>query len=148
METLFKEKRCLGCKKIKSLNEFGYHIRNKNFKSRCKECLRKEKKVYIEKNREQYLVSQSFSQLKQNYGITKEEYENRMKSQGGKCAICSAETPQQKNIKRFSVDHCHKTKQVRGLLCSPCNRGLGCFYDNISNLEKAIEYLRCYQEGL
>ena len=148
METLFKEKRCLVCKKIKSLNEFGFHKRDKNFKSRCKECLRKEQKVYIEKNREQYLVSQSFSQLKQNYGITKEKYEDKIKSQDGKCAICSAETPQQKNIKRFSVDHCHKTKQVRGLLCSPCNKGLGCFYDNISNLEKAIEYLRCYQEGL
>jgi hypothetical protein len=148
METLFKEKQCLVCKKIKSLNEFGFHKRDKNFKSRCKECLRKEQKVYIEKNREQYLVSQSFSQLKQNYGITKEEYEDKIKSQDGKCAICSAETPQQKNIKRFSVDHCHKTKQVRGLLCSPCNKGLGCFYDNISNLEKAVEYLRCYQEGL
>ena len=148
METLFKEKRCLGCKKIKSLNEFRYHNGNKNFVSRCKECAKKEQKAYIEKNREKYLISQSFSQLKQTYGITKEEYETRMKNQGGKCAICSAETPQQKNIKRFSVDHCHKTKQVRGLLCSSCNRGLGYFYDNISILEKAVEYLRPYSKDL
>ena len=142
METLFEEKQCLGCKEIKSLNEFRYHSRNKNFISRCKECAKKERKAYIEKNREQYLVAQSFSKLKQTYGITKEEYDNRIKNQRGKCAICSSETPQQKNIKRFSVDHCHKTKQIRGLLCSPCNRGLGCFFDNILNLEKAIEYLR------
>ena len=148
MKTLPKEKQCLGCKEIKSLNEFGFHKRDKNFRSRCKECAIKERKTYIEKNREQYLATQSFSKLKQTYGITKEEYDNRIKNQDGKCAICSAETPQQTNIKRFVVDHCHKTKQVRGLLCSPCNRGLGCFFDNVSNLEKAVEYLRCHSKDL
>ena len=148
MEIPSDEKQCLGCKKIKNLDKFGFHSRDKNFRSRCKECAKNEYKAYVERNREQYLISQSFSQLKKIYGITKEEYENKLKSQNNKCAICSAETPQQKNIKRFSVDHCHKTTQVRGLLCSPCNKGLGCFFDNISILEKAVEYLRYYSEDL
>jgi hypothetical protein len=40
------------------------------------------------------------------------------------------------------VDHDHETNKIRGLLCSRCNTGLGLFFDNISNLENAILYLK------
>lgn len=41
--------------------------------------------------------------------------------QDGACAMCSASRG------RLLVDHCHRTGQVRGLLCSSCNtaEGLG-----------------------
>jgi hypothetical protein len=58
----------------------------------------------------------------------------------GRCAICEEILPQ--NTKHIHVDHCHKTNITRGLLCAHCNKGLGFFKDDISNLEKAISYLR------
>ena len=39
------------------------------------------------------------------------------------------------------MDHCHKTKKIRGLLCHTCNSGLGMFKDNIEYLKNAIKYL-------
>lgn len=73
-----------------------------------------------------------------NYGINLYEYQELLKKQEGKCAICK----KQVSAKRLSVDHCHKTCIVRGLLCSKCNVGLGSFEDKIVNLLNAAEYLK------
>ena len=54
------------------------------------------------------------------------------------CKICG--NPEIKD-KPLYVDHCHKTGNIRGLICSHCNTGLGNFYDNIELLQKAIDYL-------
>ena len=40
------------------------------------------------------------------------------------------------------VDHCHVGGEVRGLLCSNCNVGLGMFADNPEALEAAARYIR------
>ena len=39
------------------------------------------------------------------------------------------------------VDHCHKTKIVRGLLCNRCNTLLGLIDDNPSFMENIDNYL-------
>lgn len=79
--------------------------------------------------------------LKQNYGISIEDYELMLMAQGGKCAICgSADTGTTKSD-HFFVDHCHSTNHVRGLLCHHCNLGLGNFKDNPRFLAEAITYL-------
>ena len=56
--------------------------------------------------------------------------------QKGCCKICK------RPINKFYVDHCHKIKEVRGLLCQQCNLMLGMVKDNIKTLENAIKYLR------
>lgn len=56
--------------------------------------------------------------------------------QDGRCAICN------KEMKQVNVDHCHKTQEVRGLLCTACNTGIGKLKDDISVLESAIKYLK------
>lgn len=42
---------------------------------------------------------------------------------------------------KFTLDHCHATKVVRGILCWDCNIGLGKFKDDITYLINAITYL-------
>lgn len=39
------------------------------------------------------------------------------------------------------VDHDHKTKVVRGLLCILCNHGIGHFKEDVHQLKKAVRYL-------
>lgn len=73
--------------------------------------------------------------------FTKEDYRKILKNQNGICAIC-----EEKEDINLAVDHCHKTNQIRGLLCSECNRGLGKLGDTIEGLQKAINYLKNYDK--
>ena len=80
------------------------------------------------------------NKLKKAYGITLEEYNIMFEEQKGCCSICGDH--QSSMLKSLSVDHCHETGRIRGLLCKNCNTSLGQFKDNIAILFKAIEYLR------
>lgn len=74
------------------------------------------------------------------YGISAEEYWLLYGFQSGKCYICQRATGARK---RLSVDHCHASGRIRGLLCGPCNRDvLGHLRDNPDALGRAIDYLR------
>lgn len=57
----------------------------------------------------------------------------------GFCAICNRTEKEVGKV--FALDHDHETGQFRGLLCTACNLGLGCFKDSKSMLLKAIDYL-------
>ncbi|SRR5260221_1404972 len=77
-----------------------------------------------------------WNHIKRTYDITPDQYKE-MAING--CHICGEPDDL---AKRLHVDHCHATGRVRGLLCDPCNRGLGCFRDNTIRIEKALSYLR------
>lgn len=92
---------------------------------------RKEAAVYASKRLERYNMSY-------------EEYEWMLARQGGVCAICfNAETLKSKNgnLKSLSIDHCHSTGMIRGLLCNSCNSLLGAAKDNTQTLSAALCYL-------
>jgi len=75
------------------------------------------------------------------YGLAKGDYERMLLRQHGVCAIC-----EQKPRATLCVDHCHSTRQVRGLLCRTCNMGLGCFHDDPRLLRKAAAYLEDWRK--
>lgn len=68
--------------------------------------------------------------------------------QDNKCAICKNLETRTHNgkVRNLSVDHCHKTGKVRGLLCCRCNITIGRFEDDEDLLEKASEYLKKSKE--
>ena len=80
--------------------------------------------------------------IRRQYGITLAEYEQMLRDQDNKCAICGNED--EVEGRRLAIDHCHDSGNVRGLLCGKCNRGLGLFYDNQELLGNAISYLTKY----
>lgn len=77
--------------------------------------------------------------LQREFGITLEQYTAVLKHQGGKCAICKRPVKDFKN--RLSVDHCHTTGLVRGLLCWGCNKAIAVFKDDVDRLNHAATYL-------
>lgn len=106
-------------------------------------------KVWQIANKEKSRVHAKRKNLKKNYGVSLEWYESQKKLQNNLCAICkNPETAKiRETIKELSVDHNHKTEQIRGLLCSDCNRGLGLFKESILYLESAIKYLENYHSS-
>ena len=84
--------------------------------------------------------------------IREEIYEKLFNEQNGVCAICGLpETAKHATgqFKKLSIDHCHTTGNIRGLLCRGCNTGIGSLNDDILILQKAIEYLATHgREGI
>ena len=80
------------------------------------------------------------------YGLSWEEYEKKHSENNGCCEICKKPISLIKSDDQETayVDHCHTTLQVRGLLCNPCNRGLGYFAENRKHLQSALAYLDKY----
>lgn len=74
--------------------------------------------------------------LEYTYGVTKDQYEAMAKAQRHRCAVCNVQPTDW-----LVVDHCHDGGQVRGLLCSSCNKGLGHLKDDPGIMQAAIEYL-------
>jgi hypothetical protein len=76
-------------------------------------------------------------------------YDEMLQKQGGVCALCRR--PESKLRKdgtpmNLSVDHCHKTGKIRGLLCYRCNVALGFLEDDVETLGRAIKYLTSVED--
>lgn len=120
---------CTKCKVPKDPKCFHSNITSKDGLSHyCKPC---NKRSPYEGRKDRLL---------RRFGLTLEDYDILLMAQGGVCAICGK--PETTKSKNLSVDHCHTTKKVRGLLCDGCNKGIGCLKDSIPNLSAAIEYLK------
>jgi hypothetical protein len=89
-------------------------------------------KANPQKNR----VYQRKSRLKREYNLSLEQYEALYVLQNGVCKICKQTEKDPSRL--LSVDHCHKSLVIRGLLCTGCNLGLG-IYEAMK--EKFEEYL-------
>ncbi|MGZ4518794.1 MAG: endonuclease VII domain-containing protein [Mycobacteriaceae bacterium] len=114
----------------------------------CGDCQRESARRYYHKNRDTEVARNRARRLVQpddpekrrarllrQYGLTPEDVEAMTRAQGGRCALCGAET-------RLVIDHDHTTGTVRGLLCNACNTGLGKLGDSVAGLMRAVAYLQ------
>lgn len=112
-------KTCKYCGEEKPLEEYHFSQRGIGKRvNRCKACIQ-------------------VMHRRRRYGLEPEAFEKMMADQGGKCWICG------KPLVKPTVDHDHKTGKVRGLLCVPCNRGLG-YLETVGWLDKALHYLEVH----
>jgi hypothetical protein len=130
-------KKCSKCKNVKELSEytncksgkFGVH-------HYCKKCHSQQRKDNYNYDR------QRIRHIMFKYKLSESDLNKMYVAQNGKCKICSTEYKEVSKHNNLYVDHCHKTGNVRGLLCFKCNRLLGVWDDNIDILKSAIKYLK------
>lgn len=138
-------------KERKRLNEYNKNRRKTDpeWKKLCyqrhtvwarknREHLNNWKRKYYQKPEQR--LKQKIRLIKRLYGISYDEYLEKIKKNNGNCPICKD------SVGSGAVDHNHKTGKVRDVLCSSCNGALGLFKDNVPNLESAIIYLKKWEE--
>jgi hypothetical protein len=152
-----QQKLCSVCKALKPLADFYKENRVKDGRARrCTECHCKVTNEYRKKNPEIYRKAslkhwhalddrKKHERWIKRYGITPIQYKKMFEKQNGLCQICN-QTCNSGHL--LSVDHCHTTGKVRGLLCKKCNTALGMLEDNITYFKNAITYLKNYEESL
>lgn len=153
---------CNICKQEKSVSDF-YRCRGSldGLQGYCKKCSLQLHKKYYRENREKVLSKTKawgkenrkrciennrkwklknprrarHHYFKRNYGISLEDFEKLLKGQSGKCAICFID------LVKPCLDHDHKTGRIRGVLCPPCNQGIGSLRDSPEFCRNAAKYL-------
>ena len=91
--------------------------------------------------RETHKKERKQSNLKRLYNITLDQFNQMLKNQDNKCSICGKEFTKSNSP---CVDHNHKTKRVRALLCSNCNAAIGFLQDDPLIIHNAEMYVRKY----
>jgi hypothetical protein len=137
-------KKCSRCGKVQSVDSFHRETRSLDgLHSWCKSCAnerrreafaaseqvrerkRRNGRTWYASNRSAHCRMARNSTLKRKYGITVEEYEFFLSTQGGGCGLCGSPEPKGKGC--FHIDHDHATGRVRGVLCHHCNTQLGAY---------------------
>jgi len=165
------------CKQVnpQPLSEFNKHkLAKGGLTPNCKSCLKEHNKKWHSKNKDKirikhksnrpYYNAQSVKWTKANpdrrrdvmlrhrYDISLEQYNQMLVAQNNVCALCkrpeTGRTSKGNKIKFLSVDHCHATNKVRGLLCGDCNRAIGLFRDNSELCFAAGYYLKPHEQTL
>ena len=139
--------KCPSCKETKQLVTSFYKNKaaRSGYASHCIICMSqmykssKYKKLRNEAYKRNQLKHRDYI-LRQNFGITLDEYRVKFKQQNGVCAICGGIN----SDRSLAVDHNHKTGQIRGLLCSRCNPALGFLQENPDRITKILDYMRYY----
>jgi recombination endonuclease VII len=83
--------------------------------------------------------------IKRLYGISQAEYEQILEEQDHRCGICKRHESEFE--KRLSVDHDHKSLEIRGLLCHFCNSRFLGRHSNPDLFRAAAVYLEQPRRG-
>ena len=117
---------CVVCKVDKPEDDF--YLRGDRGKvkrrSECKPCMGRKARA---------------RRLRDRYGMHEFDFFVLVKTAQAKCMLCRKPFL---TIAEINVDHDHVTGKVRGVLCMPCNTGIGLLGDSIEGLERAVDYLK------
>jgi hypothetical protein len=114
---------------------------NSEWKSKNREYVREMQRMYRERDKDRYRRNTRRTQLRVNYGITPDDLNGMITSQGGVCAICQRSLDSSTKWLIPHVDHDHKTGKVRALLCGRCNAAIGLFDDNTAVIRASADYI-------
>lgn len=90
-------------------------------------------------------TSKGLRQARLLYGLEPDLYRDILKRQQGVCAVCRQPERTVRN-RLMAVDHDHVTGQIRGLLCSQCNRAIGMLGDDPDRITAAARYVRSHRQ--
>ena len=131
-------KRCGKCGETKPLGDFPTS-KSKRFRDGvypyCSPCRTEYSREYARKRRAKDSKGYRDSHYRRKYGISADEVKDMHRAVKNRCEICDDWHD------TLSVDHCHSTGKVRGLLCKKCNLALGGFGDDPEKIKKALKYL-------
>lgn len=124
---------CLNCQ-----SEFEKVQNHQKYCSKkCKNSFQAKNRVFSEEEITANKLRARQAYVKKYYNMSWDEYLDFIAKDF--CEICGKSS--EENGRLLSVDHCHETNKVRGLLCDDCNKGLGFFKDDVEVMANAIHYL-------
>lgn len=132
--------------KAKAKAKERYHANKELINAKRKEHRKLNPELYKKAAKEKYQNSDKIKYREAAWkkagikNMTVQKYNEMFLKQNQACSICK--THQSFFKRTLAVDHCHKTGNVRGLLCDNCNRALGYLKESkqiITNMLKYIE---------
>jgi len=132
--------RCCRCRIILDKEKFNDLNFYKDTYPYCKGCI---SIASMQTNKKRYIYKK--------FDMTEEECNLIIKKQNNCCSICKKKESHANHISQrilsLTVDHCHITGKVRGLLCRNCNLMIGNAKDSQKTLRAAIKYLKKHDIG-
>jgi hypothetical protein len=107
-------------------------------------------KRYPQARRTSLGTSQWENDLRRRYGIGLQDLREMAERQNHCCAICGQPEKEERDgyTRHLAVDHDHRTKKVRELLCQNCNKMIGYANDDQTILARAIAYLAKHADAV
>jgi hypothetical protein len=88
-------------------------------------------------------LSQRAYVLREKYGLTLADYDNRLIALGNRCSMCSRPP----GSAGLLVDHCHAEGHPRDLVCMSCNVLLGYVEGDLDRVRLALRYVDRYRRA-
>lgn len=132
-------------------NFYKHSASEEGLKGYCQQCSKLRVRDHYRKNSVKILEQKRIynkenshksrnANLLRLYGLSLKDYDMLLLAQKGVCAICGKPETSSKR-KNLSVDHCHTTGKIRGLLCSPCNLAVGNVNESPEIARKLVSYI-------
>lgn len=110
----------------------------------CRECRPRTKTEAVATKQSQSRAAA----IRRRFGVEQDVHDAHLvatlRAQGGRCAVCGTKDPEPYHGTLWVVDHDHTKRGpecLRGVLCQPCNIGIGHLKDDLTILRAAVAYM-------